>query len=213
MPEMGPAFSDGMLFMQNLSMGHIGFGQAPMPYGAMQEWTMQPCDQGRDKFLEIQKKEWNYTPPSPFTSNHYKKSDFEWIKPTTPIEPIYPIHTEPFTICKSLIDKWQEEGLRAATSIHELYKSPILREPSKPIENPLYVNKKDKKEECFSNGFGFQPINDIFPKKGSMHDSFNVSSSGDIFNGHTTVDLGGTTKKARLPWEMDLNQKTNLFNK
>lgn len=68
------------------------------------------------------------------------------------------------------------------------------------FDNSLFVNQ-DKKGKHFGNGFGIQPINvdnDVLPS-GGMHDSFNVNSSGDIFGGHTTIELKDGLKR-RLGW-------------
>jgi hypothetical protein len=129
-------------------------------------------DPGHAKFLEIQKMEYDYRPPKQI--NHSVKSDFEWFNPA-PHEPIIP---------KSSASAL---GLAVAHGI-QLQKE---RENSNSYFKPKW-----------ETDFGVQPIKteiNLFPKRGGMHDSFNVNSSGDIFNGHTTIELKGGLKK-HLPW-------------
>jgi hypothetical protein len=109
---------------------------------------------------------------------------------------------------------WEKEPvtLREREPIRLWEPEPLKRYEFEPIKlqaeerNPFFVEKRN-------TDFGIQPIkieNNLFPKRGGMHDSFNVTSSGDIFNGHTTIELKGGLK-ARLPWELDPD--TSIFKK
>jgi len=51
-----------------------------------------------------------------------------------------------------------------------------------------------------NNGYGIQPMGGFTPPQGGgMHDTFNVNPSGNINNGHTTVQIPGG-QAIRMPW-------------
>ena len=198
--ELGNSMPMHNDFGMPASMGVFRDSQRPiLPY----------VDPGRAKFLEIQKMEWEYKPPSPYTSSHYKR-DLDWLK-LTPYEPIIPKPTYfffdrnpsvapiPF---HNPIPIYKHEPIKLFEPEPIKYQPIKLFEPEpyKPYMPPVIENPYFKPLPM--TDFGFQPIkiaNDLFPKRGGMHDSFNVTRSGDIFNGHTTIELKGGLR-TRLSW-------------
>lgn len=51
-----------------------------------------------------------------------------------------------------------------------------------------------------SGGYGIQPIDKSPTGKGDIHDTFGINKEGDIFGGHTTVQIPGCEPK-RMPWD------------
>lgn len=205
-------------------------------------------DPGRAKFLEIQKMEWDYKPPSAIKLP--KTNEWAWFKPT-PYEPIIPKPTHflfdrnpaiaPIPIFNEIphhkpIKLWEPEPIidykplkPYVPAYTELYKSPIIETwKPKPVVHSSFVHYhkpepyrlpdytyhpptlKNPSFNVTNHDFGFQPIkvdSDLFPKRGGMHDSFNIAPSGDIFNGHTTVELKGA-QKVRMSWEINLEKSS-----
>lgn len=65
------------------------------------------------------------------------------------------------------------------------------------MENPLDPNPFFVP---INNGWGVQPTHESTPFGGDVHDTFGVNQQGDLFGGHTTINVPGYDPM-HLPWE------------